>query len=211
MRTRVNDFDYDERELAPVPYAVHRVRLEFERAKDREAAFSVIRAFLASQPDSPERLDAIRLAADLLDLPPETQAGLVPPRAGIPNAGVVSPRLLDAGHRLERTALAGVASHPHLIRVLRELGQEHFDLELHRRARVHLLGESPANEELTAFLAELYALADEEAIGEETAEQSLLRLRERRLQRELAEAKDDRVVDLQQALLQIRTAIRDFA
>ena len=64
------------------------------------------------------------------------------------------------------------------------------------------------------MLAELYALADEESITEQTAEQLLLRLRERRLQRELselAEADEGRLVDLQQALLKIRTAIREFA
>src|SRR5436309_1653529 len=72
-------------------------------------------------------------------------------------------------------------------------------------------GTEPADGELTALLAELYALAEEESIGEQTAEQLLLRLRERRLQRELADAADDRLVDLQQALLQIRTAIREFA
>ena len=201
-----------ERQLAtPVSYQVHMVRLLHQRASDKQASYAAIKAFLGTQPDSPERLDAIRLAADLLDLPPETQAGLAPPRTGARTAGVISPRLLDAGQRLERAALAGVAGNPDLARILAELGPEHFDLEIHRRARAHLLGEEPADGELTALLAELYALAEEESIGEQTAEQLLLRLRERRLQRELADAADDRLVDLQQALLQIRTAIREFA
>jgi len=201
-----------ERELAaPVSYQVHMVRLLHERAGDKQSSYAAIRAFLGTQPDSPERLDAIRLAADLLDLPPETQAGLAPPRTGARTAGVISPRLLDAGTRLERTALAGVAGNPGLARILGELGPEHFDDELHRRAQAHLLGNESADGELTALLAELYAQADEESIGEQTGEQLLLRLRERRLQRELADADDDRLVDLQQALLQIRTAIREFA
>jgi DNA primase len=201
-----------ERQLAtPVSYQVHMVRLLHERAGDRQASYAAIRAFLGTQPDSPDVLDAIRLAADLLDLPPETQAGLAPPRTGARTAGVISPRLLDAGQRLERTALAGVAGNPSLTRILGELGPEHFDVELHRRAQAHLLGREPADGELTALLAELYAQADEESIGEQTGEQLLLRLRERRLQRELADADDDRLVDLQQALLQIRTAIREFA
>ena len=42
--------------------------------------------------------------------------------------------------------------------------------------------------DLTALLAELYALRDEEEITLETASQLLLRLRERGLQRELASA-----------------------
>ena len=89
-----------------VSYQVHRVRLEFKRARDREAAFAAIRSFLTSLPDSPEHLEAIRVAADLLDLPPETQSGLAPARGSARTAGVVSPRLLDAGLRLERSALA---------------------------------------------------------------------------------------------------------
>ena len=201
-----------ERHLhAPVSYPVHRVRLENERARDRQSAFASIRMFLASIPDSPERQDALRLAADLLDLPPETQAGLAPARGSSRSSGVVSPRLLDAGSRLERNALAGVAAHPKLTRFLEELGPEHFDDELHRRARAHLLGEEGADGELTPLLAELYALADTEEITEETAEQLLLRLRERRLQRQLNEAKPDHLLELQQRLAEVRTAIREFA
>ena len=201
-----------ERQLAsPVSYQVHMVRLLHARAADKQSSYGAIKQFLGTQPDSPERLDAIRLAADLLDLPPETQAGLAPPRTGARTAGVISPRLLDAGMRLERAALAGVAGNPEMVRILAELGPEHFDDPLHRRARSNLLGEEPADGELTALLAELYAQADEESIGPQTAEQLLLRLRERRLQRELADAGEDRMVDLQQALLQIRTAIREFA
>jgi DNA primase len=194
----------------PVSYPVHRVRLLFERALDKQSAFAAIRAFLTSLPPSPEQLDALRLAADLLDLPPETQAGLAPTR-GSRASGVVSPRLLDAGSRLERSALAAVAAHPGLITYLTELDEGHFDDAQHRRARAHLLGDEPADGDLTPLLAELYALADQESLTEETGKQMLLRLRERRLQRELSEAGDDRIVDLQQALLKVRTAIREFA
>jgi DNA primase len=201
-----------ERQLGnPVSYPVHRVRLEHERARDRQSAFASIRAFLASIADSPERQDALRLAADLLDLPPETQAGLAPARGSSRAAGVVSPRLLDAGQRLERSALAGVAAHPKLNRYLEELGPDHFDQELHRRARAHLLGQEPTDGELTPLLAELYAMAEREDLTEETAEQLLLRLRERRLQRQLSEAKPDHMLELQQRLAEVRTAIREFA
>jgi DNA primase len=204
---------FEERLASPVSYPVHRVRLEHERASDREAAFAAIRAFLTSLPDSPEHLEAIRLAADLLDLPPETQAGLAPARGSSRAAGVVSPRLLDAGTRLERSALAGVAAHASLRPHLDQLGPEHFDEELHRRARAFILGAGgeAADSELTPLLAELYALADREDITVETAEQLLLRLRERRLQRELAGADERHLVDLQQALLKVRTEIRSFA
>ena len=201
-----------QRQLAsPVSYPVHRVRLEHARASDREAAFASIRTFLTSLPDSPEHLEAIRVAADLLDLPPETQAGLAPARGSSRAAGVVSPRLLDAGRRLERSALAGVAAHESLRPLLEALGPEHLDDELHRRARAHLLGEEAADAELTPLLAELYALADEEELTVETGEQLLLRLRERRLQRELAEADGEQLVDLQHRLLELREQIREFA
>jgi len=202
---------FQRRLLEPVSYAVHRVRLERERARDRESAFAAIRTFLATLPDSPERIEAVRLAADLLDLPPETQAGLAPSRGSSRAAGVVSPRLLDAGARLERGALAGVAAHPELLRLLEQIGPEHFDDPLHRRARAHLLGQEAADGELTPLLAELYALAAQDDITVETTEQMLLRLRERRLQRELADADEGHMVDLQQALMKIRVKIREFA
>jgi DNA primase len=199
-----------EAQLAkPVSYPVHRVRLLHERARDKNASFAAIRTFLASIPDSPERQDALRLASDLLDLPPETQAGLAPSR-GSSRAGVVSPRLLDAGQRLERNALAGVAAHPELQPILAELDPEDFDSELHRRARAHILGQEAPDGELTPLLAELYALADRESIGVPTAKQLLLGLRERRLERELAAASNGRVLQLQQALIRIRAEIRDL-
>jgi DNA primase len=196
---------------APVSYAVHGVRLAIERAPDREAGFAAARAFLASIPDSPERLDAIRLAADLLDLPPETQAGLAPARGSSRSAGVISPRLLDVGRRLERFALAGVAAHESLRDELAQLGPEHFDEDLHRRARAHLLGQEGADGELTSLLAELYAIADEEQLSRDSAEELLLRLNERRLERELADAGDEQLVDLQRELGSVRERIRALA
>jgi DNA primase len=195
---------------APVSYPVHRVRLLFEKAADRNAAFAAIRSFLQTQPDSPEHLDARRLATDLLDLPPETQAALAP-RTRSTAAGVLSPRLLEAGLRLERSALAGVAAHTPLTRYLEELGPEHFADALHRRARAHLLGQEPADAELTPLLAELYALGEVEEITEPTAKQLLLRLRERRLQEELREAPLEQRKPLAEAVEAIREEIERLA
>jgi DNA primase len=200
-----------ERQLAsPVSYPVHRVRLLHAKAPDRNAAFTAIETFLRAQPDSPEHLDARRLATDLLDLPPETQAALAP-RTRSSAAGVISPRLLDAGQRLERSALAGVAAHDSLLPELELLGPEHFDDELSRRARAVLLGQEDGGDDLKALLAELYALGDQEEITIETASQLLLRLRERGLQRELASADGERLVELQQTLAKLRDEIRAFA
>lgn len=190
-------------------YLPYRVRLEIDRAHDRQQGFQRVQEFLRPFEESPQRQDAVRLAADRLDLPRETQAGLAP---GVSARGAsISPKLLDAGSRLERSALAGVAAHEKLVRFLAELGSDVFDVELHRRMRAHLLGELAADDELKAFTAELHARAAAESIDEETAEQMLLRLRERQLQRELSGADDEHLLDLQQALAKIRTAIREFA
>jgi DNA primase len=148
---------FQDRLRAPVSYLVHRVRLLHDRATDKQAAFASIKLFLNSHPDSPEHLDARQLATDLLGLPPETQGTFAPSSGRSRTTGVISPRLLEAGHRLERSALAGVALHPSLNRYLEKLGPEHFDLEIHRRARAHLLGGEVADTELTPLIDELIA------------------------------------------------------
>jgi DNA primase len=191
-------------------YLLHRVRLEVGRAPDRQEAFVRVREVLARHEDSPERQDALRFAADRLDLPKETQAGLAP-RAGAAAMGQVSPRLLDAGERLERNALAGVAAHRGLVPVLAELGPDHFDADLHRRLRALLIGAAPGDPELVGLLAELDARAVADGIDERTAEELLLRLRERRIRRELAEAPPERTIELQTALAKIRSAVEELA
>jgi DNA primase len=98
---------FEQQQLARAEsYLGYRVRLEIERAADRQEAFVRVREVLSPFEDSPERQDAIRYAADKLDLPKETQAGLAP-RGAASATGRVSPRLLDAGERLEQNALAG--------------------------------------------------------------------------------------------------------
>jgi hypothetical protein len=202
--------EFEQHLAAAVPLARYWVQVETERAlPDKGAAFARARTVLGQFDESPERQDAVRYLADRLGLSRELQAGLAP-RASR-ETGVVSPKLLEAGDHLERSALAGVAVHPSLRRVLAELGPEHFDAVLHRRARSHLLGEEPADDELVRLLAELDARADAEGIDEDTAEQLLLRLRERRLARDLAEADAERLVDLQQKLASVRDAIREYA
>jgi DNA primase len=191
-------------------YLGYRVRLEIERAGDRQEGFVRVREVLARFEESPERQDAIRYAADKLDLPKETQQGLAPSKSAS-STGRVSARLLDAGERLEQNALAGVAAHRSLIPILAELGPEHFDDPLNRRAVPVLSGVEDADAELTRLLAALDARAEQEGIDELTAEQLLLRLRERKLQRELSEAADERLPDLQQALAKVRDRIREFA
>ena len=82
---------------------------------------------------------------------------------------------------------------------------------MNRRAVPVLIGLEEADAELTRLLAALDAHAEAHRIDEQTAEQLLLRLRERKLQRELAEAEEARLPDLQQALAKVRDRIREFA
>ena len=159
-------------------------------------------------PESPERHDAWRLANDRLGLTVELRAVA----GGTASAGrAVSPRIVDAGEKLERNALAGVRAHTALLRVLAELGPEHFDSEQHRRIREILVTEETPEPELVPVLAELDAVAERDGIDEETAKQLLLRLRERHLRREFEGADDAQLSELQHKLAEIRTAIREFA
>ena len=194
---------FEQRLVTAETYLGYRVRLEIERAADRQEAFVRVRDVLARFEDSPQRQDAIRYAADKLDLPRETQAGLAP-RAASSATGQVSPRLLDAGTRLERDALAGVTAHRSLVPILAELGPEHFDSEEHRRMRGELVSGNTSDPELDARAAA-------EGIDERTAEELLLRLRERRIRRELADADPARTLELQTTLARIREAVEQLA
>jgi hypothetical protein len=67
------------------------------------------------------------------------------------------------------------------------------------------------DDEVVGLVAELDARASAAAIDKQTAEQLLLRLRERRLQRELADVDGAHLPELQRQLERVRAAIRDFA
>jgi DNA primase len=197
---------FEERLPKAESYVLYRVRLELDRAPDRQEAFVHAREVLSRFEDSPERQQALRLVADRLDLPRETQAGLVPGRGAREATPEVSPKLLEAGERLERDALAGVAAHPDLREVLAGLSPDHFDSELHRRAREHLLEPGEADRELVQLLAELDARAAAEGIDEATTKELLLNLHERKLRRELQNADLERTKELQLELERLRTA-----
>jgi DNA primase len=201
---------FETRLAAAEDYLPYRVRIEIDRAPDKNRAFERVREVLAPFRDSPERQDAVRLAADRLGLPASLQAGLAP--AARSGTGAVSPKVLEAGVRQERDALAGVLAHSGLASLLAELTPEHFDLELHRRVREHLLRPGETDRELVGVLAELDARAAEESIDEATAKELLLRLRERGIKRELARSDDlERTRELQAALARIREAVANFS
>ena len=195
---------FDRLLAAAVPYPRYRVKLEIDRARSDAEAFERIRDVMAGFDANTEWMEAIRYAADRLDLPHNLQAMLAPRTTR--KVGQVSRKVLEAGDRLERDALAGVVAHAGLLPILAELGPEHFDFDVHRRLRAHLLGEEEPDRELTALHAELDARAAAEAIDDTTARELLLRLRERRLRRDLADATGERVKELQTELARVREA-----
>ena len=193
-------------------YLHYRVRLEIERANDRQEAFVSAREILSRAEDSPERQEAVRLLADRLDLPRETLSGIAPAR-GVAGGGTNQPRkLLDAGIRLEREALAAVVAHPDLGESLTGLGEEHFELEEHRRLRTALIAGVQPDADLVALLAELDATAASEGITRRTGTEMLLRLRERKLRRDLQGQTDlARATELQAHLAKVRQALTELA
>jgi len=200
---------FEERLADAESYLLYRVRLEIDRAADRQEAFVRAREVLAKAEDSPERHEALRLLADRLDLPKETLRGLAPVGPNGDGTAQAAPRLLDAGGRLEREALAACVAHASLVRGLAELSPEHFDSEDNRRFRTALVA-GKEDSELTALRAELDARAAQEAIDERTGQELLLRLRERKLKRDLAGADLVRTTELQAHLAKVRQALAEL-
>ena len=203
---------FEQRLSGASSYVLHRVRLELERTPDRQEAFVRAREVLARVDDSPERQEALRLLADTLELPRETLAnlGAKAPEAGRPRPVDLSPELLQKGDQLERRVLAACVIHPSLVAVLAELSPDHFDSDLHRRFREHLIDGGDEDEGIVALRAELDARAAREALDETTGKELLLNLRSRRLRRELAGAELERVKELQEALERLKLAAQEI-
>ncbi len=191
-------------------YPVYRVGLEVRRLlPDKQGAWLRTQEILGRFPDSPDRQEAVRVAADLLGLPPELQAGLAPKTAAI--TGAVSAKVLDADLRREREAFAGVIANrddTEVIGLLAGLPADDFDLDLHRRLRAYLLDGEQADEELDGLRAELDARAAREQIDTRTTKELLLRLRQRGIRRELGRSAElERTKKLQGDLARIQDAI----
>jgi DNA primase len=186
---------FQERLGAAEPYLVHRVEAEISHAPDRDAAFRRVKELLDAAPDSPDRHDAWRRANSRLGLTIQLRGGGASRAAEAP-----SRRAVDAGTKLERSALAAAVAHPSLRPLLAELPAEHFDDIGHRQVRAVLVADAPRDEEATAALAELDAVAAADGIDERAGTELLLRLRERALRRELQQADLERTRDLQEAL-----------
>jgi hypothetical protein len=195
---------------ASTSFAVHRVRVEIEASDSRAEALRRLQPVIAGfEESSAAWLDAVQVAADELQLSPELIKSLRGRQ--IRGEEPVSPKVLDADLRRERSALAAAAAHAEVTQALAELGPEHFDDERHRRLREVLIGEREPDEDLLALRAELDALADREGITFETGKELLLRLKERALERELKKAPLERAKELQEALMRIREAVGGLA
>jgi DNA primase len=179
---------FGERLAAAETYLGYRVRLEIERATDRQQAFEQVRSVLARFEDSPERQEAVRLAADRLDLPRELQAGLMP--SSRTASASLSPKFLQAGARLERMFLAACLLDPEAARqYTAELRDEHFDVPEHRVLRRYLAREGGEGES-AAVRAELWASAEEEGVTTEQLKGLFLELQERWLEREIGRLRE---------------------
>ena len=196
---------FEERLASAVAYPLYRAKLIVDDPQDLQAAHREAKEFLDALPESPQRHEAWRYVNDKLGMTVQIRAaGLGTGMAGT----AVSPRLLEAGERLERDALAGCLAHPSLLPLLAELTPEHFDGEPNRRLREALVTGADPPDDLVPLRAELGARAAAEEIDEATAKQLLLRLRERHLRRQLAAADLERTPELQEALTQIREAVQ---
>jgi DNA primase len=196
---------FEERLEGAVPFPLYRVKLIVDDPQDRQAAHREAKAFLDGLGDSPERHDAWRYVNDKLGMTVQLQSAVYTMKAA-----PVSQRVLDAGDRLERDLLAACLAFPSLREALRQIPDDHFDSELHRRLRAVILGERE-DEEVVPALAELDAVAASEAIDEATAKELLLRLRERFLRRRLVDASLEETKELQRKLLEIREAVQSIA
>jgi DNA primase len=197
---------FPSRLTAAEPYLVYRVRVELDRAEDRDAQFRAARRILDGAAESPAKDAAQRLVADRIGMTLQFRTGAVPTARAAATA-----RVLDAGTRLEQNALAGVLAHPSLRPLLAELTPEHFYEPASRRLREHLVDGAPLDASDTAFLAELDARAEAEGIDVGTGTELLLRLRERELRRQLRQAAPARTRELQDALQRVLERVASLA
>jgi DNA primase len=177
------------------PYV--RFRTEVEAAI---GGYQAAIGFLRPVPDSPVKRDAVAWLSDRFGMTPE-----LPSVRGTVEA--LSPKRVAARDRLERDALAGVVAHASLTPILAQLPEHHFHDAGARAVRAHLVEGVPLAGEPLALFAELDARAETEGIDKQTAEELLLRLRERELRAELQHSGPERVLELQDALLRIREAV----
>jgi DNA primase len=182
------------------PYALHRTQVEAEHG-----GFQAVNEFLRPLPDSPEKAAAVRWATDRFGI------GLQLPSVRGSAETALSPRRADAETRREHNALAGVVAHPSLVPILAQLPEHHFHDAASRALRAHLVDGASLDGDTVALLAELNARAVAEGIDKQTAEELLLRLRERELRAELQHAAPEELKELQERLVRVREGLAALA
>ncbi len=188
------------------PYVLYRTQIEAQRADDREAGRRAVEAFLNSVPNSLDRRAAQRWANDFFGMPIQLRGGGTATAATAP-----SPRVVAAGDRVERGALAGVIAHPELAVILASISPDHFHDEANRALRANLVDGAPADGEVLGLKAELDAWAPEEGLDDKpTAEEYLLRLTLREVDAELATAGLERAKELHEKRGRIEQAIENL-
>jgi DNA primase len=193
---------FEARLATALPYVLHLTQVTAHAQSDREAGRKAVAAFLNGVPDSLDRRAAWAWANDHFGMQLKIRGG------GTESATApISPRIVAAGDRLERSALAGVIAFPALIATLAAITPEHFRDPVNRGLRAHLVDRTPPSGEELALLAELDALAPQEGIDETTAMEYLLRLRERELWAQLQHADLEHTVQLREALTHVQEAL----
>jgi DNA primase len=190
---------FEPRLAGAEPYVLYRVRIELDRADDRETGFRRAKEILDGFPEGPDKLAAQRLVSDRVGTTVQFKGAAVP----TVRAAAGSRRVVDAGARLEQNALAGVVAYPSLKPYLAEMGPEHFWEPEHRALRAHLVDGGELEPGLLRLLAELDARAEAEGIDEPTAQELLVRLRERELRRRLRTAEPAQTKELQEMLTRL--------
>jgi DNA primase len=199
--------NFESRLAGAEPYVVYRIRIELERADDREAGFRKAKEILDGYPEGPDKYEAQRLVTDHVGTTVQFRTGAIPSA----RAAASKPRVVDAGTRLEQSALAGALAHLELRPLLAELTPQHFYVPLHRQVRAHIVDAEPLDDNGLQLLAELDARADAEGIDAATGEELIWRLRERELRRELQHADLERTKELQEALTRVLERVAGLA
>jgi hypothetical protein len=199
---------FEDRLAEAVAFALYRVQVELASAAEPQTKYERVKEILDRLPESPDRQEAWRIANDKLGITLQIQRGAT---ASTTAGGATSPKLLEAGDRLERDTLAGCMAHPEFVSDLAALPPDHFHSERFRRLRAHLVDGSEPDADLLPLVAELDARAESEQITEETTRELLLRLAERGLRRELAHGDLVRTKELQEKLERVHEALGRLA
>jgi DNA primase len=190
-------------------FASHLVRTQVSQALDEREALARARdAISRFEKGSNDWLAAVEAAQAQLNLPPEVVRTL----AGTAFLGgeEIDARANRSAWRSEKLALGAALRFPELIPLIEALPESTFgDLTL-RRIRDWLVSGQQDHSVDKNDLAELDALIDSDAVGEETGREVILRLTEREIRRELRLASVERREVLTDALNRILTEVQRY-